>query len=132
MNDQQQSAKWYTLHSWTEDENREICAEVTVDPASLWFSGHFPGNPILPGIAQLYMVARIIGLSTQENLCIKQLSRVKFKNLVRPDDLLKITATPISAKTDRVYTFLITSQSQDVCLGTIVLFAQTAVEKETT
>ena len=125
------TSTWYTLHAWTENPDEEICADVSVDEKSPWFSGHFPENPILPGIAQLNMVARVIALSTQENLCIKQLSRVKFKNLVRPNDMLKIRAKRNSATNDLVYSFRITNQTQDVCLGTIVLFAKPEAETDT-
>jgi len=36
----------------------EALADVPVD--SPWFSGHFPGKPILPGIALVYMVEQAI------------------------------------------------------------------------
>jgi 3-hydroxyacyl-[acyl-carrier-protein] dehydratase len=119
-----------TLHALTVTPENEICAEVSINSESLWFSGHFPDNPILPGIAQLHLVASVIVASTQENLCIKQLSRVKFKKIVEPDDILKISVKLTSATSDRVYTFRITNQTQDVSSGTIVLFVKTAEQTQ--
>lgn len=73
------------------------------------------------------MIAEVIGLSKRENFCIKQLSRVKFKKLVRPGERLEIRA--LSAGKENLYTFRITSEAQDVCSGTMLLDSTTAPTK---
>lgn len=112
--------------SSTKDDQHTISTQITVNSDSPWFSGHFPDNPILPGIAQLKMVADVIAFSRKENLCIKQLSRVKFKKIVRPGDKLEIH-TAVGPATD-TFTFRITSEAQDVCSGTMTLFAKSAAK----
>jgi 3-hydroxymyristoyl/3-hydroxydecanoyl-(acyl carrier protein) dehydratase len=119
---------WYSLLGLKRADN-EILARVTVEDGSPWFVGHFPGDPILPGIAQLYMVAEIVAQSRQENLCIRRLSRVKFKKIVRPGELLEIHAS--AADKTNIYTFRITSETQDVCSGTMSLAQKTAETKAT-
>ena len=42
----------------TNDNYIEALADVPAD--SPWFSGHFPGEPILPGIAIVYMAEQAI------------------------------------------------------------------------
>jgi len=96
-----------------------MVALVTVNDDSPWFSGHFPDNPILPGIAQLNMVADIIALSRQKSLYIKRLNRVKFKKIVRPGEQLEIHAAATS--TTGLYTFHITHETQAVCSGMMSL-----------
>lgn len=86
---------------------------------SPWFSGHFPGNPILPGIAQLQMVAAVIARSRQENLYIKRVQRVKFKKIVRPGERLEIDAAATTILD--LYSFRITHEAQDVCTGMMFL-----------
>jgi len=88
---------------------------VTTEADSSWFSGHFPGDPILPGIAQLKMVADLIARSGAGNLRVTGLSRVKFRKIVRPGEPLDICVTS-DAGTDR-YSFIISSGKEDVCSG---------------
>ena len=100
-------------------ESDEIVAQVITDGQSPWFSGHFPDNPILPGIAQLKMVADIIGASRKEDLRMAGLNRVKFRKIVRPGDLLDIHAAPGKLKDQ--YAFRITSSNEEVCSGMMLL-----------
>ena len=97
-------------------------ARVTTDGQSPWFAGHFPDNPILPGIAQLKMVADCIAASREGDVRLSALSRVKFRKIVRPGDVLDIHAT-IGSKKDQ-YAFRITSNHEDVCSG-MMLFSPT-------
>ncbi len=99
----------------------EITARVTTDGQSPWFSGHFPDNPILPGIAQLKMVADIIAASREDGIHLTGLSRIKFRKIVRPGELLDIHATFVQIK--KQYLFRITSGNEEVCSG-MMLFAQ--------
>ena len=93
----------------------EIVASVAIDGNSPWFSGHFPDNPILPGIAQLKMVADLISKSVEGNMCLTGVTRVKFRKIVKPGDLLDIHVT-LGTKINQ-YIFKITSGEQDVCSG---------------
>ena len=110
---------WYSLLELKVPEPNEILALVTVSVESPWFSGHFPDNPILPGIAQLHMVADTIARARRKSLSIKRLTRIKFKKIVRPDEQLKIHAT--ATTTTGLYTFRITHETQDVCSGMMTL-----------
>jgi 3-hydroxymyristoyl/3-hydroxydecanoyl-(acyl carrier protein) dehydratase len=93
----------------------KMVASVATDSNSHWFSGHFPDNPILPGIAQLKMVADLISNSCEGDLCLRSLARVKFRKIVRPGEVLNIHVTPGNKKDQ--YIFTITSGDQDVCSG---------------
>ncbi len=115
---------WYSLLALKIPTPGEILAQVTVNDNSPWFSGHFPDSPILPGIAQLHMVADIIALSRQESLSIKRLNRVKFKKIVRPGEQLEIHAT--ATGTTGLYSFRLTHEAQDVCSGMMILDDKTA------
>ena len=96
-----------------------MSTSVITDTTSPWFSGHFPGDPIFPGIAQLEMVADLIGSARQDELRITSLSRVKFRKIVRPGEQLDIQAT--AGNKENQYNFKITSGNEDVCSGIITL-----------
>ena len=117
---------WYSFVEVIQQEKNEIVAQVTTDGRSPWFAGHFPDNPILPGIAQLKMVADIIGASRKDGLRITGLSRVKFRKIVRPGDLLDIHAGPGKLKDQ--YAFRITSSNEEVCSG--MMFLETVMPSQ--
>ncbi len=96
-------------------EISETTASVKTEGNSHWFSGHFPNNPILPGIAQLKMVVDLITKSGACKECLSGLSRVKFRKIVRPGDQLVIRVTP--GTTDNHSLFRITSGDEEVCSG---------------
>lgn len=101
-------------------EATNITASVTAEGDSPWFSGHFPNNPILPGIAQLKMVVDCITKRRESDMCLTGLSRVKFRKIVRPGERLDIWVT--GGDTEDHCMFKITCGDEDVCSGKM-LFA---------
>ena len=109
----------------TTGENNEIRASVMVDGSWPCFSGHFPGDPILPGIVQLDMVAECISAARGEQATVTGLGRVKFRKIVRPGELLDIHIA-CGSKKDH-YVFQITGAGEDVCSG-IMRIAQNTTQ----
>ncbi len=63
---------------------------LDVNPELVFFKGHFPGNPILPGIVQLHWA---VGISMSlfgfdEVPC--EVNRLKFSNIVQPPGVLEL------------------------------------------
>ena len=86
--------KWYSLKNTDILSSNEIIMEAEVGPDSPWFSGHFPDEPILPGVAQLAMALDGIKKLNQKSLRISGVKKVRFKQVIKPDDKLRITVTP--------------------------------------
>jgi len=103
-------------------EETKTTVSITTDGASPWFSGHFPDNPILPGIAQVKMVYDLLAEHCTDSPCITGLSRVKFRKIIRPGERLDIRVTR-SKKTNDQCMFRITCGDEDVCSGRM-LFTQ--------
>ncbi len=57
------------------------------------FKGHFPGNPILPGIVQIEMVKYAIEKSYDQTFSIKTIKKTKFSNLIHPDTMVSLDIT---------------------------------------
>lgn len=69
------------------------------------FAGHYPGNPLMPGVllcesvfqaAAIYMVHRFQaeGIDgTSKTPILARISQAKFKQMVRPGDIIRIEAT---------------------------------------
>ena len=65
-----------------------------------FFQGHFPGNPIMPGVlicesifqAAGILLAKILGGIGGGTPVLTRISNARFKNIVRPGDLLELQA----------------------------------------
>lgn len=67
-------------------------AVVDVDPALDVFEGHFPGNPILPGVVQIDLIIAAAArmFQSRPETAFLGLSAIKFKAMVRPGDSLRL------------------------------------------
>jgi len=111
---------WYMLKEMNGSEGNEISAGIQVPPDSHWFDGHFPGEPILPGVAQIGMVLDAIRNARNQDLKISSVRRVRFKRIIRPDDRLTIIATPMKQAVDS-YSFRILVRDETVCSGVMTV-----------
>ena len=58
------------------------------------FDGHFPGNPIMPAVAQLLLAQVTIAEKTGGEVNLIDIKRAKFVNIVKPDSLIKVLVKP--------------------------------------
>lgn len=109
---------WHTVTDCTQTESGEISAHASIPEGSLWYSGHFPGDPILPGIAQIKIVFDILNQVNGNKLMLENVSRLRFKKIVRPNDKLKVIAIKHKDK-PKLYTFKILIEDDFICSGNI-------------
>ena len=81
----------------TVDEDGVCHAEYRIREDEFFCQGHFPGNPIVPGVIQCEIMAQSCALLIKDDLPGKTtlysgIDKVRFKNIVRPGDLCQITA----------------------------------------
>lgn len=71
-----------------------------------WFQGHFPGEPIMPGVLlteAMAQVAAIVAMSAapehaREVVYMAGLDRVRFRRPVHPGDRLRVDCEKVSVK----------------------------------
>jgi 3-hydroxymyristoyl/3-hydroxydecanoyl-(acyl carrier protein) dehydratase len=63
---------------------------LVFDPDFPGFQGHFPGNPILPGVCLIEAAVQLISCGSGRNLLLAELERVKFFSPVKPGDEVKL------------------------------------------
>ena len=75
-----------------------VChAKYLVKEDEFFCKGHFPGNPIVPGVIQCEIMAQSCALLVKDEIQGKTtlytgIDKVRFKNIVKPGDLCEITA----------------------------------------
>ncbi|HPF87892.1 MAG TPA: 3-hydroxyacyl-ACP dehydratase FabZ family protein [Candidatus Limiplasma sp.] len=75
-------------------------ARYTVRGDEWFLQGHFPGNPVVPGVVLCEIIAQGAALLVKDQLAGKMpffagMNKVKFRNSAHPGDTLQITAQVI-------------------------------------
>ena len=96
-----------------------ITAHVQVPADAVWFDGHFPGEPILPGVAQLSVVVDLLKEALGHHVTVNQITRVRFKQAIRPNENMTVQITP--KESSLAYGFRISSGENPACSGNIKL-----------
>lgn len=55
------------------------------------YQGHFPGNPITPGVLTLQMIRECVSNAIGKNLRYHTIKKCRFLGLVKPENDLKLT-----------------------------------------
>jgi acyl-CoA synthetase (AMP-forming)/AMP-acid ligase II len=72
----------------------ELVTHVLALPGAVWFQGHFPSGPLLPGVGMLAMVDESVALFWTDDLHppvrIESFRRVRFRQRVEPGTNLRV------------------------------------------
>jgi acyl-CoA synthetase (AMP-forming)/AMP-acid ligase II len=69
-----------------QNEGENIRLALVLPDGLIWFEGHFPGLPVLPGVAQIDWAAHYGQRYFGFDALASDVSRLKFQNLIRPGD----------------------------------------------
>lgn len=110
-----------TLKSRIEDGNtRRFEFDIAED--LVWFRGHFPGFPVLPGVVQLRWAVEL----AQENFGFKsgphEVMRLKFKSIIVPPITVELTLTQLGPGQAQ---FGYTGQGQEYSQGKLIFAEST-------
>ena len=97
-------------------------ATAAVSGDSVWYAGHFPGNPILPGIAILALVKEAIitaELREGRRVAITGLGRVRFRLPVKPGDRMTFEITREERRGGIAYLFSVSLTGEAACTGAV-------------
>ena len=75
------------------EEDGKILAEFTPAADFPPFHGHFPGNPIFPGIAHISLVTEILSRAAGAAFVLENVKRVKFLAPALPEKCLSVEVT---------------------------------------
>ena len=58
--------------------------ETEITPEGI-FKGHFPGNPVMPGVCMIQIIKELTEEATQKNLFLTVSSNIKFMAIINPE-----------------------------------------------
>lgn len=106
---------FYTIKSIDKNDDHNYVVVIFVNEKHDVFKGHFPGNPIMPGVCMMQIIKELTEQITNTTLVMQSLSNVKFMALINPfvtpelklelnittteDDLVKVKNTTYFGET---------------------------------
>jgi len=74
---------FYTVTELTKGENA-VDATIKLNASHAIFEGHFPNNPVTPGVVEMEIVKEILSLGLEKPLKMKTMSSCKFLAVLNP------------------------------------------------
>jgi len=106
----------YTVQSLEQNE-QEVNAKVKLHKEHDVFKGHFPGNPIMPGVCMIQMIKELTEEAIGKELFLSVASNVKFMAKINPEENEVIDLSlKISEENNIVRVKNVTSYNQTVAL----------------
>lgn len=75
---------FYSVKEFNFTDN-QLKAVIQLNPEHDVFKGHFPNNPVTPGVCMLQILKELTEQATNTILFIKECSNVKFMALINPE-----------------------------------------------
>ena len=69
----------------TESTDNGILAKVHLNKDHEIFKGHFPGNPVMPGVCMIQIIKELTEEVTGKNLFLAVSSNIKFMAIINPE-----------------------------------------------
>jgi len=112
----------YTLQSM-ERNDQEVNAKVQLHKEHDVFKGHFPGNPIMPGVCMIQMIKELTEKVTGKTLFLSVATNVKFMAKINPEENEVVDLyLKVSTENDIVKVKNVTSYDQTIALKLSISF----------
>jgi 3-hydroxyacyl-[acyl-carrier-protein] dehydratase len=70
-----------------------VQAEIRLNPDHHVYDGHFPEQPVVPGVLQLQIVKEVLESALQKNLRLNEMGFAKYLNLIVPEQHSTLTCS---------------------------------------
>lgn len=92
--------------------------KVMLNPQHAIYSGHFPQQPVVPGVCMLQIIKECIEKIQQAPLQYKQIASCKFLSVINPNETpeLKLSLTIKKNETDTFQILAEGASSKDICI----------------
>ena len=107
---------FYTLEGKPETTTTSVQAAILLHPEHAIFAGHFPGQPVVPGVCMLQIIKELLEGATGQPVQLVKASNIKFLTVLTPaahevvsvqlkfegsEDGILVSEATISSGTDR-------------------------------
>lgn len=68
----------------TENTEKGVLAKIHLNKDNAVFKGHFPGNPVMPGVCMIQIIKELTEEATGKTLFLAVSSNIKFMAIINP------------------------------------------------
>jgi 3-hydroxyacyl-[acyl-carrier-protein] dehydratase len=70
--------------------SKTYIARIRINPEHEIFRGHFPGNPVVPGVCQVQMIRETLEFITGYQGVLLDADNIKFLSMIVPDEKVEL------------------------------------------
>lgn len=93
---------FYTINSLNTVEKSTTVA-ITINKDHEVFKGHFPNNPVTPGVCMMQIIKEITEKVVDKKLFMSSSSNVKFMAIINPEETPDLVLTIVISETEDGY-----------------------------
>ncbi|MCX2678348.1 3-hydroxyacyl-ACP dehydratase [Galbibacter sp. EGI 63066] len=117
---------FYKINTLEVDE-KKVISTITINKDHEVFKGHFPGNPVTPGVCMIQIIKELMEKVLEKELFMESSSNIKFMAIINPEKTPDLDLLMEFNKVDNGYKVKNTTKFNDtVALKLNAIF----VEKE--
>ena len=103
-------------------EEGKIAAVIKLNAQHKIYAGHFPGNPVTPGVVQLQIVKEILESTYKKELKLASMRNCKFMKILNPN-VTPLVTIDISSSANRLEVSVIGKHHEDIFFKLTALFS---------
>lgn len=107
----------YIISAFKQDEGM-TSANIKLNKDHEIFKGHFPGNPVMPGVCMIQIIKELTEKAVEKKLFLSVCTNVKFMAIINPEEI-----------DDLVVNLQISEDSNEVIVKNITSFNSTLALK---
>lgn len=85
-----------------QDKQINLTTTIQIPGGGGYFEGHFPGRPILPGVAEIALSLEALSKEAGTELFLRGIAFTRLRQVVLPDDQLHLTAIAMGGERVRI------------------------------
>ncbi len=74
----------YTIKTF-ESNGDNVAVIIILNKDHEIFRGHFPGNPVMPGVCMIQIIKELTEMKVKKNLFLSNCSNIKFMAIINPE-----------------------------------------------
>lgn len=91
----------YAIQSF-EFEDHTVRATIKLNKEHAIFEGHFPGNPVMPGVCMIQIIKELAEKAIEKELFLSIASNIKFMALINPEKNATLQLILVITEVDEV------------------------------
>ena len=97
------TGKFFTIVSQQQPDPQSVHTVIAWNAAHPIFEGHFPDQPVVPGVCMMQTVQELLSAAVGKELLVEKASNMKFLNMIDPRQAPQVTVEIAWAADEAAY-----------------------------